>query len=141
MQRAVVLGLAMISATAAAQMPRAPMPGPEPMRNAFLTGAETVLDDVAAVDIHGEQTAVDARMQTLHTAQGNLAAMAQNDREHRVLEAVDDVVFTLSACRIQAVDGTDSTNCMAKLERQRALAMEAMGKRKQNGAWVDAPAS
>ena len=57
-------------------------------------------------------------------------AMAESDEEQQAVQAVKDVVFVLSACRIQSIDGAATAPCKAKLETARRRAVSTLDPRK-----------
>ena len=113
-----------------------------PIRNTFVTAAESVIDTASAVDLHADQPAYDAQFRNLTLTRDNLAALvpgSNDDREGKALTAINNMIFTLSACRIQAIDGTDLTTCNAQFDRARNRAMESIHKHKANDTWLDGP--
>jgi len=131
-----IAAVAISAATAVpAQVPRQPKPSTEPLSNAFVTAAESVVDSLDAVDLAADPVAIDSRMGTVRTAQANLAAMVFQAREKAVKDELDHAIFTLSACRIQAADGVDLTKCRATLEHDRQRVMESLGRQKRDGVW------
>lgn len=139
MQRwTIALAMALFAAAASSQM--AGPPSHEPISNTFATAAETVVDTVASIDLHAVQGTYDPQFHNLTTQRENLDKLASNEREQAVSAAIKDMVLTLQACHIQAIDGADLTRCQGTLERDRARVMEVLGRRKVNGAWTDASA-
>jgi hypothetical protein len=108
-----------------------------PLRNTFVTGAETVIDTAGAVNVKADDPSFDLQMSQLKTAKDNLVALAQNDREQEIARDASDLVFLVSACHIQAKDGTDTTTCLAQISRARRRMMGNIRKHKVNDAWVD----
>jgi hypothetical protein len=113
-----------------------PVP-PAPLRETFITAAETVIDDAMAVDVKADNDHFNGQMQQLKEAEDNLNKMADEDREHEIADQMKDLVFQISSCHIQAIDGTDTTKCQAQIGNARDRAMDSLGKRKSHGAWVD----
>ena len=112
-----------------------------PLRNTFVVAAETVIDDASAVDLKAELVVSDAQMRQVDAAKTTLNRMVEDDREKTAAAAVNDMVFQLSACRLQATNGANTDACSAQFERTRKRAMEAIDKHKSGGTWADgAPA-
>jgi hypothetical protein len=110
-----------------------------PLRNTFVTAAETVIDSASAVDLSGDDAHYAAQMQDLRTAKENLKRMAEDDRERDAASATDDLVFAVQACHLQAKDGAGTDKCQVQVNNARRRAMEALLKHKANGKWVDGP--
>jgi hypothetical protein len=111
-----------------------------PMRNTFVTAAETVIDNANAVDIHGDDTRFNAQMAQLKASRETLKGMTEDDREKDVASATDDLIFAISSCRIPAKNGAETTACEAKMKSASLRAMEALGKHKSaDGKWQDGP--
>lgn len=122
----------------------APQSGPPshiPLSNAFITAAETVIDDADKVQINAPDDRFNADMRDLTTAKDNLDRMSYEEREHAVVGADSDLIFAISACHVQAKDGADTHKCEAQVKSARTRAMELLGKHKDGSSWVDgAPA-
>ena len=101
-------------------------PPPEPLSNTFTTATETVLTNYDALNLHAPASTYDPAFQTLKASASNLEAMASTDAEHTVLNALHDLLFDLSACRIQALDDTDTTSCEAKLATAKTHVRETL---------------
>ena len=118
--------------------PRTLPPGMGPLRNTFVVAAETVIDNASAVDLKGDDAHFAAQMNDLKTSKENLLRMAEDDREHDAAEAANDLIFAVASCHIRAKNG-DAGNCVTLVDNARHRAMEALGKHKANGAWVNGP--
>jgi hypothetical protein len=126
-----------LSSAALAQLGGPAPPDREPLSNAFIRASETVLDDIQVVDLTANPTALKAQMDTVKTAQHNLATMAETERESIALSVINDAIFALRSCSVIAADGQDTTACRQRITRSQAEAMEAIDKHRENGAWVD----
>ncbi|HEY4009315.1 MAG TPA: hypothetical protein VGM11_04120 [Acidobacteriaceae bacterium] len=49
------------------------------------------------------------------------------------------MVFQISSCHIQALDGTSTNKCEAQIRSAEKQAMDALNRHKENGSWVDGP--
>lgn len=107
------------------------------LSNTFITAAETVIEYADKVEIAGPDDRFNAEMRDLKTAKDNLDRMSYEDREHEVVGADNDLIFAISACRVQAKDGSDTHKCEAQVKSARARVMELLGKHKDGGAWVN----
>ncbi len=121
------------------QMPQNLPTDTTPLRNTFVTAAETVIDNASAVDLHADNTHFSAQMEQLRSAKANLARMAEDEREREAASAADDLIFAVAACHLQAKDGADTARCQGQVDAARMRAMEALRKHKVNGVWVDGP--
>jgi hypothetical protein len=116
--------------------------GPQPqtpLRDAFVVAAETVIDDAASTDVKADDAHFAGQMTSLKQAHANLTAMAEDDREHTIADAMKDIVFQVASCHIQSTDGADTTKCQSQIETARNRAMETINKHKSGGSWVDGP--
>ena len=138
MKNALALIALLTFSPAGAQMP----PGHSaPLRNTFVTAAETVIDNASRVDLGANLAVSDAQMKQVDSAKETLTRMIEDDREKDAAAVVSDMVFQLSACRLQATNGGNTDSCKAQFERARLRAMEAIRKHKNGAAWEDgAPA-
>jgi hypothetical protein len=116
-----------------------PVPTPGPMRATFVTAAETVLDDASSVDIKADDDHFNGQFQQLKQANDNLSGMADDEQERSIAAGTKDLVFQISSCHIQAIDGADTSKCQAQVDDARNAAMEALRKHKSGSAWVDGP--
>jgi hypothetical protein len=140
------MNLGLLVATSALSLLAAPaQQGPPsanptyPLRETFVTAAETVIDDALAVDIKADQAHFSGPMQSLKTAEDNLINMAEDDREKNIAESMKDLAFQISSCHIQSLDGADTSRCEAQVAGARNRVLETLNKHKQGGAWVDGP--
>lgn len=129
--------LAILFLTAGASAQRSGPPVKLAWRNTFLVATESVLDQATSLDLNTEAAAFDPGFATLKTAQRNLEDMASDEQEQNVVSELKNMVFRLSSCRIQAIDGTDISGCLLKLAADRKDVMLAIHRHKENGAWTD----
>jgi hypothetical protein len=108
-----------------------------PPRNSFVVAAESTIDAASAVKLNGDDAQFGSRIQALKTAQANLTGMAEDDNERDIASDINDLVFAISACHIQAKGGASTTPCESQISDARTRAMQAMNKHKTGGAWVD----
>ena len=113
----------------------------EPMRNTFVVAAESVIDAASAVDLHASGAVSGTQMQQALTTRDTLNRMVEDDREHDIAAIVGELLFTVQACRIQAQGGASTGKCQGQLVTARDRAMDALGKHKSNGGWVNGPPS
>jgi hypothetical protein len=109
------------------------------LRNTFVVGTETVIDNAASIDLKADDAHFDAQMQQLKLSRDTLSAMAGEDREKDIAAAASNMIFIIAACHIQAKSGSDTTQCEAQSSRTRHRMMESINKHKNGGTWVDGP--
>lgn len=115
--------------------------GTTPIRTTFLVATETVIDNASAVDIRANDDAYGSQFRTLHESRERLSQMAEGQQEHDVADDVNNLVFLINACRIQARAGADTTKCTAQFTAAETRIMDAIHAHKTNGRWTtDAPA-
>jgi hypothetical protein len=113
-----------------------------PLSQTFISAAQVVIDDAQAIDIHADNGHFAGPMQTLRQASDNLAAMASDDHEKDIASETKDMIFQISSCHIQAIDGTPTDQCEAQIKTAEKRAMEVINRHKENGAWTEgAPTS
>src|SRR6185437_14936198 len=100
--------------------PASPVPPP---RQTFISAAQVVLDNAAAVDIKADRDHFTGSMQQLKQSNDNLASMK-------------DIIFQISSCHIQAIDGTPTGKCEAQIRTAEKQAMTVLNRHKDNGSWV-----
>ena len=108
-----------------------------PLRNTFVTAAETVIDNASRVDLRADLTVSDAQMKQVDSAKATLNGMVEDDREKDAAAVVNDMVFQLSACRLQATNGAGTDACKVQFDRARLRAMDAIHKHKSGDVWAD----
>src|SRR5580658_9964230 len=77
-----------------------------PQRQTFISAAQVVLDNAAAVDIKGDRAHYTGQMQQLTQSSDNLNSMAADEGEKNIATTMKDIIFQISSCHIQAIDGT-----------------------------------
>jgi hypothetical protein len=133
-----VSALLAIAAAPAQQGPPAVNPEP-PLSQTFISAAQVVIDDAAAVDVKADNDHIAGPMQQLKSASGNLTNMASSQREKDVAASMNDIVFQISSCHIQSIDGTSTDRCEAQIRTAEREAMSTIDRHKDNGAWVEGP--
>lgn len=109
--------------------------GTTQIRNTFLVATETVIDNATAVDLRASDDRYEAQLKQLRQSKDTLTQMAEGQRENDVADDVNNLVFLISACRIQAKTGADTAKCTAQLATAETRIMDAIGAHKSNGAW------
>lgn len=127
-----------ILATPAQQGPPPLSPVPPP-RQTFISAAEVALDNAAAVDLKGDADHFTTQMQQLKQSSDNLKSMAADDGEENIAASMKDILFQISSCHIQAIDGTPTDKCEAQIRTAEKQAMIAINHHKDNGSWVEGP--
>lgn len=112
---------------------------PVPLRQTFISAAQVVIDDARGVDIKADNDRFAGMMQTVKEASDNLTAMASDDRESEIASEMKDIIFQISSCHIQSIDGTATDKCEAQIKAAENRAMEVLNRHKENGAWADGP--
>ncbi|SEG02176.1 hypothetical protein SAMN05421819_1716 [Bryocella elongata] len=108
-----------------------------PLRNSFASAAEDVIDTADTVQIHADDTEFSAQMQQVRTAYDRLKSMAEDQRETDVSQALNDMIFAISACHITARGGDSTQQCEEQVNHARTRSMEAIEKHKTPGGWQD----
>lgn len=109
--------------------------GTTPIRTTFVVATETVLDNASAVDIRAGDDAYESQLRTLRQSKDRLTGMAEGQQEHDVADDLNNLVFLINACRIQAKSGADTAKCTAQFTTAEIRIMDAIGAHKTNGAW------
>jgi hypothetical protein len=112
-----------------------------PLRNTFAVAVETVIDNASAVDLQAEDPRFNGQLQQLKSAKDNLARIAFSDKEKEIADSANNMVFLVSACRIQAKNGTNTTQCASQFASAQTRMMVAIDKHKSGASWVDGPPS
>ena len=110
-----------------------------PPRQTFIAAAEVALDNASAVDLKGDADHFTTQMQQLKQSSDNLKAMAADDGEENIAASMKDILFQISSCHIQAIDGTSIDKCQAQIRNAEKQAMIAINHHKDNGSWVEGP--
>jgi hypothetical protein len=116
--------------------PLSPIPPP---RQTFVAAAQVVLDNAAAVDVKGDRDHFTSQMQQLKQSSDNLTNMAADDGEKNIATSMKDIMFQISSCHIQAIDGTPTDKCEAQIKTAEKQAMTTLNRHKDNGSWVEGP--
>jgi hypothetical protein len=125
-------------AAPAQQGPPSLSPVPPP-RQTFVSAAQVVLDNAAAVDVKSDRDHFDGSMMQLNQSNDNLTAMAADDGEKSIATSMKDIIFQISSCHIQAIDGTSTDKCEAQIKTAEKQAMTVLNRHKDNGSWVQGP--
>lgn len=116
--------------------PLSPVPPP---RETFISAAEVVLDNAAAVDVKADNDHFNGAMQQLRQSNDNLNSMAADEGEKSIAETMKDIIFQISSCHIQAIDGTPTDKCEAQIKSAERQAMTTLKRHKEGSSWVDGP--
>jgi hypothetical protein len=133
-----VSALLAIAAAPAQQGPPAVNPEP-PLSQTFISAAQVVIDDAIAVDVKADNDHIAGPMQQLKSASDNLTNMASSQREKDVAASMKDMIFQISSCHIQSIDGTPVDKCQAQIQTAEREAMSTINHHKENGGWVEGP--
>jgi hypothetical protein len=108
-----------------------------PLSQSFVSAAQVVIDDAESIDVHVDNDHFSGLMLTLREASDNLAAMAQNDHEQEIASEMKNIIFQISSCHIQAIDGTPTAQCEAQIKSAENRAMEVINRHKEKGVWME----
>ena len=125
-------------AAPAQQGPPSLSPVPPP-RQTFIAAAEVALDNASAVDLKGDADHFTTQMQQLKQSSDNLNTMAADDGEKNIATSMKDILFQISSCHIQAIDGTSTDKCEAQIKTAEKQAMIAINHHKDGSSWVEGP--
>jgi hypothetical protein len=129
---------ALLAIAAPQQGPPAANPEP-PLSQTFISAAQVVIDDAIAVDVKADNDHIAGSMQQLKSASDNLVNMASDDHEKEIAASMKDMIFQISSCHIQSIDGTPTDKCQAQIQTAEKQAMTALNRHKENGAWAEGP--
>jgi len=110
-----------------------------PLRNSFVSAAETVVDDSAAVDVSAEDSAYNLRFGKFQADRAYMDRLAQDDREHGIVTSTKDLEFLINACRLQTRNGVPPDKCLTQLANARTRIMVELNHHKSGDAWLDGP--
>ena len=110
-----------------------------PPRQTFISAAQVVLDNAAAVDVKADRDHFTGSMQQLKQSNDNLTAMAADEGEKSIAATMKDIIFQISSCHIQAIDNTPTDKCEAQIKTAEKQAMTVLNRHKDNGSWVEGP--
>jgi hypothetical protein len=116
--------------------PLSPVPPP---RQTLIAAAEVALDNASAVDLKGDADHFTTQMQQLKQSSENLKAMAADEGEENIAASMKDILFQISSCHIQAIDGTSIDKCQAQIRTAEKQAMIAINHHKDGSSWVEGP--
>jgi len=125
-------------AAPAQQGPPSLSPIPPP-RQTFVAAAQVVLDNASAIDVKSDNDHFSGALKQLKQSSDNLTNMAADDGEKNIALTMNDIIFQISSCHIQAIDGTATDKCEAQIKGAEKQAMAAIHRHKDNGSWVDGP--
>ena len=120
------------------QGPPSAYPVPPP-RQTFVAAAQVALDNAAAVDVKSDRDHFTGSLQQLKQSSDNLNSMAADDGEQNIAASMKDILFQISSCHIQAIDGTSIDKCAAQIKTAEKQAMIAINRHKDGASWVDGP--
>lgn len=129
---------AFLVAASAQQGPPGISPVPPP-RQTFVSAAQVVLDNAAAIDVKSGNDRFNSAMQQLKQSNDNLNSMAADDGEKKIAVTMKDIIFQISSCHIQAIDGTPTDKCEAQIKSAEKQAMTILNRHKEGSSWVDGP--
>jgi hypothetical protein len=123
---------------AAPQGPPSANPVPPP-RQTFISAAQVVLDNAAAIDVKSDNDHFNVAMQQLKHSNENLNAMAADDGEKDIAATMKDIIFQISSCHIQSIDGTPTDKCEAQIKSAEKQAMTTLNRHKEGSSWAEGP--
>lgn len=135
---ALITATLLLLAAPAQYGPPSPSPVPPP-RQTFISAAQVVLDNAAAVDIKGDRDHFTTQMQQLRQSNDNLTTMAADEGEKNIAVTMKDIIFQISSCHIQAIDNTPTDKCEAQIKTAEKQAMTVLNRHKEGSSWVEGP--
>lgn len=135
---ALVAAALFVLAAPAPQGPPSLSPIPAP-RQTFVAAAQVVLDNAAAVDVKSDNDHFNGAMQQLKQSSDNLNSMAADEGETNIAATMKDIIFQISSCHIQAIDGTPTDKCEAQIKSAEKQAMTTLNRHKDGSSWVEGP--
>ncbi len=139
MNAGALLAAAVLVLAAPAQQGPPPLSPPPPPRETFVSAAEVVLDNAAAIDVKADNDHFNGAMQQLRQSNDNLNSMAADEGEKNIAETMKDIIFQISSCHIQAIDGTPTDKCEAQIKTAERQAMTTLKRHKEGSSWVEGP--
>ena len=136
MNSGALVAIAAFVLAAPAQQGPPPLSRIPPPRETFVSAAEVVLDNAAAIDVKADNDHFSGEMQQLRQSNDNLNSMAADDGEKSIAETMKDIIFQISSCHIQAIDGTPTDKCEAQIKSAERQAMTALKRHKEGDSWV-----
>jgi hypothetical protein len=110
-----------------------------PPRQTFIAAAQVALDNAAAVDVKSDRDRFNGSMQQLKQSSDNLSTMAADEGEQNIATTMKDIIFQISSCHIQAIDGTSTDKCEAQIKSAEKQAMTVLNRHKDGSSWVEGP--
>lgn len=135
---ALVAAALFVLAAPAQQGPPSVSPIPPP-RQTFIAAALAVLDNAGAVDVKSDNDHFSGAMLQLKQSTENLNSMAADDGEQNIATTMKDIIFQISSCHIQAIDGTPTNKCEAQIRTAEKQAMTTLNRHKEGSSWVEGP--
>jgi len=135
---ALVTAILFVLAASAQQGPP-PVSKIPPPRQTFIAAAEVVLDNADAVDLKAGNDHFGSQMQQLKQSSDNLTGMAADEGEQNIAVTMKDIIFQISSCHIQAIDGTSIDKCQAQIKSAEKQAMTVLNRHKEGSSWVEGP--
>jgi len=124
---------------APAQQGPPPLSKVPPPRQTFVAAAQVVLDNADAVDLKASNDNFAGQMKQLKQSSDNLAGMAADEGETNIATSMKDIIFQISSCHIQAIDGTSIDKCQAQIKAAEKQAMAVLKRHKEGNSWVEGP--
>jgi hypothetical protein len=110
-----------------------------PPRQTFVSAAQVVLDNASAIDVKADNDHFSGAMQQLKQSSDNLNNMAADEGENNIASTMKDIIFQISSCHIQSIDGTPTDKCEAQIKTAEKQAMVILNRHKEGSSWVDGP--
>lgn|SRR5215469_5608952 len=123
----------------AAQQGPPPVSKIPPPRQTFIAAALVVLDNADAVDLKAGNDHFASQMQQLKQSSDNLTSMAADEGEQNIAVSMKDIIFQISSCHIEAIDGTSIDKCQAQIKSAEKQAMTVLNRHKEGSSWVEGP--
>ena len=139
MNTGTLFAAALLLLAAPAQQGRPSVNPIPPPRQTFVAAAQVVLDNAAAVNIKADRDHFDGPMQQLKQSNENLNAMAADEGEKNIAATMKDIIFQISSCHIQAIDGTPTDKCEAQIKTAEKQAMASINRHKDGSSWAEGP--
>jgi hypothetical protein len=136
---ALLISTLLVTAAVPSQNGPPPVSKIPPPRQTFIAAAEVVLDNASAVDVKSDNDHFTSAMLQLKQSNDNLKNMAADEGEENIASSMKDIMFQISSCHIQAIDGTPTDKCQAQIKTAEKQAMTALNRHKDNGSWVEGP--
>ncbi len=139
MNSALITATLLLLLAAPAQNGPPPVSKVPPPRQTFIAAAQVVLDKADAVDLKATNENFAGQMQQLRQSNDNLTRMAADEGEDNIATSMKDIIFQISSCHIQAIDGTAIGKCQAQIKSAEKQAMTVLNRHKEGSSWVEGP--